>query len=157
MIRLNDADTATILALNLECEAMLVPLDVRRLHELLHEAYRVTISSDRSAMMIAFDERAPSYDSPNYRWFAARYPRFVYVDRVAVSAGARGRGAGRQLYEQLFAQARADGHTIACAEVYSDPPNDASIAFHKAMGFTEVGSAYLPERGKTVTYFARSI
>jgi hypothetical protein len=38
---------------------------------------------------LAFDQHA-RYDSPNFLWFGARYPRFVYVDRIVVAASARG-------------------------------------------------------------------
>lgn len=145
------------LALNRECESQLWPLTEHELRALLDIAYFAKLTDDRAAMLIAFDERAP-YDSPNHRWFRERYPRFVYVDRVAVSAQARGRGYARALYEELMAKARADGHTILCAEVYSDPPNPQSDAFHAAMGFTEVGRAQLPDRaGKTVRYIAREL
>ena len=145
------------LALNRECESQLWPLTEHELRALLDIAYLAKLTDDGAAMLIAFDERAP-YDSPNHRWFRERYPRFVYVDRVAVSEQARGRGYARTLYEELMAKARADGHTILCAEVYSDPPNPQSDAFHAAMGFTEVGRAQLPDRGgKTVRYIAREL
>jgi uncharacterized protein len=145
------------LALNRECEAQLWPLTEDELRALIDIAYLAKITDDGQAMLIAFDERAP-YDSPNHRWFRERYPRFVYVDRVAVSERARGRGLARRLYEELMTNARADGHTVLCAEVYSDPPNPESDAFHKAMGFTEIGRAQLPERGgKTVRYLVRTL
>ncbi len=148
---------AGFLALNRECESQLWPLTEDELRGLLDIAYVAKITDDGQAMLIAFDESAP-YDSPNHRWFKARYPRFVYVDRVAVSEKARGRGLARELYEELMTKARADGHTVLCAEVYSDPPNPQSDAFHEAMGFTEVGRAQLPERaGKTVRYLARTL
>lgn len=144
------------LALNRECESQLWPLTEAELRALLDIAYFAKLNDDATAMLIAFDERAP-YDSPNHRWFRERYPRFVYVDRVAVSERARGRGLARALYEELMARARADGHDVLCAEVYSDPPNPQSDAFHAAMGFVEVGRTYVPERGKEVRYLVRSL
>jgi uncharacterized protein len=148
---------AGFLALNRECESQLWPLTEKELRHLLDIAYLAKLTDDGQAMLIAFDERAP-YDSPNHRWFRERYPRFVYVDRVAVSQAARGRGLARRLYEDLIAKARADGHTVVCAEVYSEPPNPQSDAFHAAMGFHEIARAVLPERGgKTVRYLVREI
>ena len=148
---------AGFLALNRECESQLWPLTEDELRALLDIAYFAKLTGDGQAMLIAFDERAP-YESPNHRWFRARYPRFVYVDRVAVSESARGAGQARKLYEELMTKARADGHTVICAEVYSDPPNPQSDAFHEAMGFTEVGRAQLPDRGgKTVRYIVREL
>ncbi|HTV93394.1 MAG TPA: GNAT family N-acetyltransferase [Verrucomicrobiae bacterium] len=145
------------LAINTECEEQLWPATAAELQAMIGIAYQAVLTDDRQAMLIAFDERAP-YDSPNFRWFQARYPRFVYVDRVAVTAAARGRGVARRLYEELIAAARADGHRVVCAEVYAQPPNPQSDAFHAAMGFVEVGRAVVPDRGgKTVRYLAREL
>jgi predicted GNAT superfamily acetyltransferase len=41
---------------------------------------------------------------------------------------------------------------VVCCEVNSDPPNPLSDAFHAALGFREVGRAFLPDRGKSVRY-----
>ncbi len=87
-----------------------------------------------SAFLLAFDEGA-EYDSPNYLWFRRRYPRFVYVDRVAVAQAARGRGHARRLYADLMARAAAADHDVVVCEVNSDPPNPASDAFHATLGF----------------------
>lgn len=154
---MDSAQLHAFLAINQECEDQLWPATEAELRAMIHVAYRAALTTDRQAMLIAFDERAP-YDSPNFRWFQSRYPRFVYVDRVAVTAAARGRGLARRLYEELMDLARADGHTVICAEVYHDPPNPVSDAFHATMGFVEVGRATVPDRGgKTVRYLARTL
>jgi predicted GNAT superfamily acetyltransferase len=148
---------AAFLAINSECQDQLWPATAEQMRAMIAIAYRAVLTEDRQGMLIAFAERAP-YDSPNYHWFQARYPRFVYVDRVAVTAAARGRGLARRLYEELFDAARADGHSVVCAEVYAEPPNPQSDAFHAAMGFTEVGRATVPDRGgKTVRYIVRTL
>lgn len=144
------------LSLNRESEAMLYPLDDASLAELLRTAYVGWLSPERDAMLIALNECA-LYDSPNFAWFKARYGRFVYVDRIAVAASARGRGIARRLYEQLIERAAADGYPVLCAEIYFDPPNPASDAFHAALGFEEVGRAHLGDRGKSVRYLVRRL
>ena len=157
MIRLaRPADDRVILALNVECEAQLSPLTLERLQQMMAIAYRVSVTDDASAMLVAFDERAP-YWSPNFAWFYERYPRFVYVDRVAVTAAARGRGLARSLYEDLTAAAIADGHSVLCAEFYSDPPNVASEAFHAVMDFESVGDVFVAEYGKRVRMMVRTL
>ena len=154
---MDDGALHAFLAINTECEDQLWPATAAELRAMIGMAYRAVLTDDRQAMLIAFDERAP-YDSPNFHWFQARYPRFVYVDRIAVSAAARGRGVARNLYEALMDAARADGHSVLCAEVYAEPPNPQSDAFHDAMGFVEVGRAVVPDRGgKTVRYLARPL
>jgi predicted GNAT superfamily acetyltransferase len=78
------------------------------------------------------------YASPNFRWFQARYPRFVYVDRIVVDPHWRGAGVGRRLYAELEARARPRAPLVAC-EVNLRPPNPGSLAFHERSGFEEVG------------------
>lgn len=128
-------------------------LEPDRLRVLLARAFRARrVAHD--AFLLAFDRDA-DYDSPNFRWFRARYPRFVYIDRVVVADAARGRGLARLLYLDLFAAAA--GHERIVCEVNSDPPNPASDAFHRAMGFAEVGSAAIHDGTKTVRYLSRAL
>ncbi|GGD07830.1 GNAT family N-acetyltransferase [Aquisalinus flavus] len=109
-------------------------------------------SGDGAAMMIAYREGA-DYVSPNYRWFAERHERFVYVDRVVVAQGARGQGHGRVFYEDLAALARAAGVPVIGCEINMLPPNPVSIAFHQTLGFVACGRAVLEPREKHVAYY----
>jgi uncharacterized protein len=111
---------------------------------------------NEDCFMIAFDDRT-DYHSPNFLWFKARHPRFAYVDRIAVAAHARGSGAGRLLYEELFRKARADGHTLVACEVNSQPPNPGSDAFHARMGFEVVGEAAVYGDDRRVRYMLRRL
>ncbi len=149
-------DAEAFLALNRESEALLSPLNPDSLQALIATAYCAWLTPERDAMLIAMNERS-NYDSPNFTWFSQRYDRFVYVDRVVVAESARGRGLARALYERLIQQARADGYPVLCAEIYYDPPNPASDAFHESMGFVEIGRAYLGDRDKSVRYIMRSL
>ncbi|RPE80222.1 GNAT family N-acetyltransferase [Vulcaniibacterium tengchongense] len=158
--RIRDArpeDHPAILALNLEWEAMLSPLDAARLARLDAQAacHRVLCAGAEgqervAAFLLAFREGA-DYDSPNYRWFAARYRRFLYIDRVVVATAQQGRGLGRRLYEDLFAFARAQRVPRVACEFYVVPPNEASRRFHAGFGFREVGTQWLPESRKQVS------
>ena len=148
------ADNPAILALNLESEALMSPMDAARLSKLDAQAayHRVAVDDDGRvvAFLLAFREGA-DYDSPNYLWFAERYPRFLYIDRIAVAQSHQGRGIGALLYRDLFGFARAlNVGTVAC-EFYSKPLNAASQAFHARFGFREVGTQWLPEARKQVS------
>jgi predicted GNAT superfamily acetyltransferase len=60
-------------------------------------------------------------------------PEEAYVHFVGVSPVERGSGLGRELYERFFAAARAHGRTrVSCV---TSPANEASLAFHEAIGF----------------------
>ena len=153
------ADHVAIARLNLESEHLLSPLDAQRLAHLDQQAaYHRVIESDGEviAFLLAFREGVP-YDSPNYRWFAARYERFLYIDRIAVSASQQGRQLGRALYADLFAFARQHGiDTIAC-EFYVVPLNEASRAFHARHGFHEVGTQWVADGQKQVSLQIASV
>ena len=47
-------------------------------------------------------------------------------------------GLGRKLYERLFSV--LEGEDVHCAYAGISLPNEASVAFHRAMGFTEIGT-----------------
>ncbi|MGH8029959.1 MAG: GNAT family N-acetyltransferase [Arenimonas sp.] len=135
------ADADAVLALNAGSVAVLSPLDPVRLNALAVQAalFRVVIVDDALVGFLLALREGSAYDSPNYRWFAARYPRFLYIDRVVVGTQARGRGIGAALYADVFAFARAAGlDTVAC-EYDVLPPNEASARFHARFGFAEVG------------------
>ena len=151
-----EADRAGLLALNNAHAVELSLLSAESLRGLLGGAFHARVAGEGAALLVAFDQDG-DYDSPNFLWFRDRYPRFVYVDRIAVDPSARGRGHARRLYEDLFSAARAAGHTVVVCEVNADPPNPASDAFHAALGFAEVGSAAIHGGKKTVRYFARPL
>ena len=148
-----EADHARILELNLESEEMLSPLDAARLRQLDAQAayHRVVCEDDDIvAFLLAFCEGA-AYDSPNYLWFAQRYPRFIYIDRVCVARMHQGRGLGAQLYRDLFGFAREHGFDTVACEFYTQPPNEASRRFHAGFGFREVGTQWVAEGRKQVS------
>jgi uncharacterized protein len=147
------SDFAVILALNEESVRFLSPLDQPRLAVLHEQAARhCVIEHDGAviAFVLVLRERA-AYDSPNYQWFAARYPRFLYVDRVVVSDGHQGRGIAKLLYEDVFAHARRTSAPLVACEFDVDPPNPASERFHAKFGFREVGRQIVADGKKQVS------
>ncbi len=150
-----DAEAA-VLTLNNAHATELSWLDAERLAMLLRQAFYARGIGAVRAFLLAFDENA-EYDSPNYQWFHARYPRFVYVDRVVVEPAARGLGHARRLYADLIGRAAEAGHDVIVCEVNLDPPNPVSDAFHAKLGFAGIGSAVIHGGGKTVRYLALPI
>ena len=143
-------------ALNQRHAAELSSLAPEAMAALARQAFLALAAGEADGFLIALDQSA-TYDSPNFLWFRARLPRFVYVDRVAVAAPARGRGVARALYARVFDAARAAGHGAVVCEVNVDPPNPTSDAFHAALGFVAMGEAALPDRGRTVGYLRRDL
>jgi predicted GNAT superfamily acetyltransferase len=147
-------DLARLLALNNAHAAELSWLAPERLAQLIDRAFLARAFADAEAFLLAFDQDT-DYDSPNFLWFRARYNRFVYIDRIVVAPGARGRGHARRLYDDLFEKAKGAGHERVVCEVNTQPPNPGSDAFHAALGFLEVGTASIHDGAKTVRYLER--
>lgn len=148
------AAEAAVLALNNLNAQELSWLEPPALRTIVAQAFYARAIGNLDAFLLALDHTA-DYDSPNYAWLKARFERFIYVDRIAVAAAARGRGLARLLYEDLFQQTQAAGYRLVVCEVNTRPPNPGSDAFHAALGFTEIGRADLPGRDKSVRYLAR--
>ena len=146
----------TLLALNNAHARELSWLEPERLEYLMGEAFLARRIGELDAFLLAFDQDA-RYDSPNFIWLRARYPRFVYVDRIVVASPARGRGCARRLYNDLFEHAVRAGHDRIVCEVNQSPPNPASDAFHAALGFVEIGTASVYDDSRTVRYLSRNL
>lgn len=133
------ADWPTVLALNEASVRELAPLDEARLEYILELAL-IGLVVEQDGEVAAFAIAVPpgtSYDSANYRWFAERYERFLYLDRIVVGAAHRRRGLGALLYDAMERAAQPFGRMVC--DVNVQPRNDASLGFHAARGYEDVG------------------
>jgi uncharacterized protein len=131
-----------ILDLNEAFVEVLAPLSHGRLELLdsLASYHRVAVDGEQvMAFALAFGSAA-GHDSVNFKWFAAAYPSFLYIDRVVVAGSRQGEGVGSRLYRDLFAFARREGYPVVTCEIDVDPPNPSSLRFHERFAFKEVGS-----------------
>ena len=145
-------DIPFILRLNEENVEVLSPMDEEKLRafEAMAELFLVAeADGGPAAFLIALREGCEAYDSENYRWFSRHYPAFLYIDRIVIDGPFRGRGLGRALYERVFHHAEETAVPFVTAEVDTVPYNEASLSFHGAMGFREVGVQTI--RGGSVT------
>jgi uncharacterized protein len=152
-------DATAILALNNRNAQETSVLDENGLNTLLNAAFYARgvapgLDGGATAFLIALDHKA-TYDNPNFSWFRASYPSFIYIDRIIVSETARGQGIARLLYIDLMAAAKQAGHSRVVCEINIEPPNPASEAFHIAMSFQPVGQATIYNGAKTVRYFEK--
>ncbi|EHN12200.1 acetyltransferase GNAT family [Patulibacter medicamentivorans] len=151
------ADHPAVLALNEDSVAVLSPLDGPRLAWIAGLASAPLVVVDPAGAIAGFAIALPegtAYDSDHYRWFAERYERFLYLDRIAVAAGARRRGVGSLLYDAAERIALPHGRMLC--EVDSDPVNPPSLAFHRDRGYVEL-ERRTGASGKGVAMFAKEL
>ena len=155
-IRIRDAgadDASTILALNDVAVQHTSAMDAYRLQELQTMAscnWLVTVDGSVAGFLLAMRERA-GYANPNYAFFAARYPVFLYIDRIVIAPEHAGLKLGTRLYEALFERARSQRVPVICCEYNIEPPNEPSRRFHDKFGFAEIGSQLLEGGRKRVS------
>jgi uncharacterized protein len=134
-----DDDADAVLALNEESVESLAPMapdDLARFRALTPHSVVCEVDGEVAAFAIAY---APgtAYDSVNYIWHSERFDDFLYLDRIAVSTRFRRRGIATALYDAM--EDLASEHRRMVCEIYSDPPNEVSIAFHTSRGYRDVG------------------
>lgn len=151
-----ERDAAAVLALNQSNLDGVGPLDPDRQRWLVAIAAQALVAEDAGEVVgfaLVFGPHT-DYDSTNYHWFVQRMDDFGYLDRIVVAPAHRRRGIATMLYDQAEDGARVHGQLVC--EVYVEPPNEASLAFHAARGYTEVGR--LPQaNGKTCTMLAKRL
>lgn len=147
------ADFAAVVALNASEVSHTSVMDETRLRQLHgYACYHKVVEIDGvvAAFLLAMREGC-GYVNANFEWFAARYPSFLYVDRIVVGAGHQGLRLGTLLYRDLFEFARTQGIPVVACEYNLVPPNEPSRIFHDKFGFQEVGSRWLDGGAKQVS------
>ena len=157
--RYAQADAAWALALNNAAVPAVNEHDDDSLHALIGCAATVLVAETDdgpTGLLVLFREGA-AYQSPNYRWFADRFDRFLYVDRVIVEPDARGLGLGTLLYQSALDLGRLDDVPVLTCEVNEQPPNPRSRLFHERFGFQVAGRQETDGGKKTVTLLTLEI
>jgi uncharacterized protein len=147
---LADADLDAVLELNGRSVEDLSPLDpdgLRAHREQAAEALVCEVDGAVAAFALAYIPGA-TYDSIHYRWHAGRFDDFLYLDRIVVGSDYRRRGIATALYDALEKIAEPHGRMVC--EVNSDPPNLASLAFHRGRGYVELGHVTKPDGHQVV-------
>jgi predicted GNAT superfamily acetyltransferase len=147
------ADFAAVVALNASEVSHTSAMDEARLAQLdgyacYHKV--VEIDGEVGAFLLAMRENC-GYANANYEWFAARYPSFLYVDRIVVGVRHQGLRLGKRLYQDLFEFARSQDIPVVVCEYNLVPPNEPSRIFHDKFGFKEVGNQWLDGGAKQVS------
>ena len=150
---------ADILRINEDNVEMLSPLDRQGLKKLLESAAfaRAAVADGHAAAFVIALRGGADYQSVNYRWFGSRLDRFLYIDRIAVAQPYRSRGLATRLYGEVLDFARAAGVGTLAAEINVEPENRPSLAFHRGLGFAEIGRQTIDGGKKTVSMQIRTL
>ncbi len=148
----------SVLALNNAAGSTILPLDAASLRALYDQAsyFRLAEIDGHVAGFLPAMREDADYDSPNFLWFRAHYPAFVYVDRIVIARPYRGLGLGRVFYADVISYAETRVPQLAC-EVFLEPRDDVSVLFHGAYGFREVGQQTMPNNGRRVSLLAKEL
>jgi predicted GNAT superfamily acetyltransferase len=154
-----DDDFLAIVELNEHEVQHTSPMDLERLRYLdsISAYHKVATVDDSVAAFLLAMKDGCGYVNENYEWFAERYPRFLYVDRIVVSSKFQGRRQGFMLYQDLFQQARAHQIQVVTSEYNIAPPNEPSRIFHGKFGFREIGTQWIADGAKQVSMQAVDI
>jgi predicted GNAT superfamily acetyltransferase len=154
-----DNDFPAIVELNAHEVQHTSQMDLDRLRDLdsISSYHKVaTVDDEVAAFLLAMKDHC-GYINENYEWFAARYPQFLYVDRIVVSSKFQGLRLGSLLYQDMFQQARANKIQVVTCEYNIVPPNEPSRIFHDKFGFREIGTQWIANGAKQVSLQASEI
>jgi len=157
---LSNTDSQDVLRMNAAAGSAVFQLDLTEFERLmtistLHLA--VECSSDTITGYVLAFSKDQAYDGEEYLTFRSSIVEpFLYIDQIVIDECARGAGIGRMLYEELASRARNIGATILCCEVNVSPPNPNSLAFHRYLGFTQIGDLKTLD-GRIVTLLTKEI
>ena len=149
-----DSDFSRILEINATEEEKTSPIDLARVTQLdtWSDYHSIVAVEDMIIGFLLVMSEASDYDGDNFRWFAERYSRFLYVDRIVIDRTFARRGAGTALYSDLIKFAATQSWSTLCCEINVSPPNPVSHAFHADFGFKEVGRSGAAGAPKVVSY-----
>lgn len=157
---MRDSDLPAVTALNAAASPALNLLSEDEMAALMSMADVRLVTTGARREVVAFLlslGMGQAYESENYRWFEERGVRHQYIDRIVVSPSAKGTGVGRALYESVFERARERGAAEVTTEVFLDPPNPGSVAFHEHLGFRQLAEQRIRDGSVLVALLARTV
>ena len=126
-----------------------------KLRELLNMSSLVLVAKTNNEIIgfVVCLEAGAAYTSLNYKYISKKAKKFVYIDRIAIKNQHRRSGVGKSLYEIIFNYSKKFELPIYC-EVNTKPKNQASLDFHKKIGFFKIGSKNF--QNHSVAYFLKT-
>jgi predicted GNAT superfamily acetyltransferase len=137
------ADLAAVLALNACHQPAVQLLDAATLRGLLefpgHHLVAADANGEVRGYLLAIASAADYHDTEISELRRRGSEPFLYICQVVVASAWRGAGIGRAFYTAAAEAARRQGVFQLCSDVNLEPPNPDSLAFHRRLGFVEIG------------------
>lgn len=146
-------DFSFIVACNAIAEVHTSAMDVDRLAMLSDLAWYfrvITVNGDSAGFLLAMRENA-HYQNDNFAFFASRFDRFLYIDRIVISPNFAGLKLGSLFYQDLFQLAKTASVPHIVCEYNIQPPNEPSRRFHDKFGFKQLDTQWLDGGRKQVS------
>lgn len=155
------ADRAALLRLNADNYPSVHTLDAATLDWLLaFDAGHHLVAVDGAGAVLGYllsFASASSYDDSEIAELRRRVAEpFCYICQVVVAPAHRGRGIARAFYTAVESIARSRGVRRLCCDVNTNPPNPDSFAFHRCLGFGEIGHG-TASNGFAIAFLAKKI
>ena len=154
------ADRVALLRLNADNYPAVHTLDQTTLAHLLGFGGHHLVAVDPAGAVLGYLLSFPSvsdYDDTEISELRRLVPEsFQYICQVVIAREHRGRCIGRAFYEAVADTARRQGVRLLCCDVNTDPPNPGSLAFHRRLGFAEIGSG-IASNGMAIAYLLRRL
>ena len=153
-------DNPSVLRINSESVPDVARLDSCELNRLQSLSAHHLVGECTEAGVVAYllgFTRDAAYDGEEFARFQASVTApFLYIDQVAVTSRAKGKGIGAALYRHFEKIAGENGIGSLCCEINIRPPNLDSIAFHQKLGFRAVATLDTLD-GRQVKLFIKTV
>ncbi len=151
-------DIPAVVAINATGRPGVYPLTPETVVEVLASASYVMVA-DLDGQVVGYVIGYTTNDvceGDEFAWFQAHIPQFLYIDQIAVMPTARRLHVGAQLYAHATFHACTHDIPALVCEVNLDPPNPASLCFHRRLGFLEVEMMTVQD-GRTVLLYQKEL
>ena len=155
-----ETDRAALLRLNGDNWPSVYPLDEDLLAWLRGFGGHHRVAVDPAGVVLGYlmtFSSASAYDDTEIRELRRRVAEpFLYICQVAIAPEHRRRRIGCAFYEAATDAAQRQGLRLLCCDVNTDPPNPESFAFHRRLGFLEIGQG-IASNGVAIAYLTRKL
>lgn len=154
-----EGDRGAVLHLNAANYPAVAPLDSAALEGLLKFEGDHFVAVDGAGVVVGYllsFPRESGYDDTEMCALRRLLPEpFIYICQIAIAPEYRRQGLGGAFYQRVEAVGHRRDARILCCDVNTNPPNAASLAFHRRLGFAEIAAGLAGDGRTEIAFLAR--